>query len=322
MPSKRWVVGAEDDGAPLGAIVARLRAAREQPADGEDEIAEGRVFVGGRRATADARVRAGDLVEVWDRRRPPRGGPHRADREAAPRAQGAGGAPPGAVPTIEPLILARAGEVVLVAKPAGLPTEPERRGGDSLVSRLAARARVRAAHASSRLDVEVSGVVACALGPRGAERLARARERGALRRVYLAIAGGRLEGSGGWESPVGGKPAVTRWSACARARDATWLELELVTGRTHQIREHAAAASAALLGDGAHGGTRRFAALDGAMVEVRRPMLHAAAALLDDGAGPPLEATWPAPDELRATWLALDGAAAAWEGWLPPWRRA
>lgn len=320
MASTRWVVGAEDEGVPVEAIVARLRAARGPRGDEGDEVAEGRVFVGGRRATVGTRVRAGDRVEIWDRRTAQPGDTRRGDAHGEPR-QIAGAAPPGAVPTVEPLILARAGEVVLAAKPAGLATEPERRGGDSLISRLAARARVRAAHAASRLDVDVSGVVACALGPRGAARLARAQEAGSLRRVYVAIAAGELRDAGTWEAAVGGKPAVTRWSALAHARGATWLELELVTGRTHQIREHAAAVGAALWGDAAHGGERRFAAHGGSMHEVRRPMLHAVAARLDDGAGPPLEASWPPPDDLRSTWLALDGAATAWEGWLPPWRR-
>ncbi len=304
MASTRWIVGAEDDGAPVAAILSRLTATRGELGDA---LAEGRVFVAGKRAAEGLAVHAGQLVEVWERRRLPKG------------AAAVSEAPADAV---QALVLARDGEVVLAAKPPGLATEPERRGDDSLVARLAAALRVRAVHAASRLDVDVSGVVACSLGPRGAARLARAKERGELRRVYLAIASGDVEGAGVWEAPVGGKPATTRWSGGVKARDATWLELELVTGRTHQIREHAAGAGSPLVGDVSHDGPRRFAGRDGAVHEVGRPMLHAtAAALLDRGPRPTLEATWPAPADMRATWLALDGAPTAWEGWVPPWRR-
>ena len=93
-------------------------------------------------------------------------------------------------------------------------------------------------------------------------------------------------------------------------------------GRPLKSGSVTAGAGSPLLGDGAHDGLRRFAGSDGAMHEVGRPMLHAtAAALLDRGPRPALEATWPAPADMRATWLALDGDPTAWEGWVPPWRR-
>jgi len=288
MARAKWIVASVDDGAPIERIAEHLRAPQA--------VAEGRVFIDGRRATPGERVQTGAVVELW-----------------AARVKSSADA-------VE--ILARDGEVLFAAKPAELATEPERRGGDALVGRLAVALGCPQVHAASRLDVGVSGVVACATGPQGTARLARAKQRGELRRVYLAIAGARLEGQGVWETPVDGKPATTRWAARASTARATWLELELVTGRTHQIRVHAAGAGAPLLGDRSHGGVRRLAAASGAMVEVRRPMLHgAAAALFEGGVAPALEAILPSPEDLRATWLALDGDAAAWEGWLPPWRR-
>ena len=49
-----------------------------------------------------------------------------------------------------------------------------------------------------------------------------------------------------------------------------------MTGRTHQIRIHAAAAGAPLLGDVAHGGPRRLVRSDGGVVTIDRVGLHAA----------------------------------------------
>lgn len=295
MANAVWIVAPEDDGAAVEVIAARIERSG-------DPVAEGRVFVGGRRAAAGLVLRAGDRVELWRSR----GATARAGAPASPRTR------------IE--VAARDGEVLFAVKPADLATEPERRGGDALVTRLAADLGGRRVHAASRLDAGVSGLVACATGPRGAARLAAAKEHGQLRRVYVAIASGVITGTGLWEGDVEGKPASTRWRARAAARGATWLELELITGRTHQIRVHAAAAGAPLLGDAAHGGPRRIATTRGSMIELRRPMLHAAAAaLLDRGARPALAAVLPPPDDLRSTWLALDGDPAAWEGWLPPW---
>lgn len=289
MANAIWIVASSDEGAPVEAIAGRMGAA-------ERDVAAGRVFVDGRRAAPGQVVRAGERVELW-----------RA-RSSAPSSAEA------------PAIASRSGDVLLAVKPAGLATEPERRGEDALVTRLAASLRVPRVHAASRLDAGVSGLVACAVGARGAARLAAAREHGQLRRVYVAIAAGALEGEGTWDAPVGGKPALTRWIARGIARGATWLELELVTGRMHQIREHAAGAGVPLLGDAQHGGPRRIATARGAIVEPRRPLLHAAAAaLLDRGATPALAAVLPPPDDMRAAWLALDGEPSAWEGWKPPW---
>jgi 23S rRNA pseudouridine1911/1915/1917 synthase len=70
-----------------------------------------------------------------------------------------------------------------------------------------------------------------------------------------------------------GKRAVTRFSVLARAEDAAFLDVELLTGRTHQIRAHLADQGWPLFCDALYGGTRREG--PGAPERVRR----AAAAL-------------------------------------------
>jgi 23S rRNA-/tRNA-specific pseudouridylate synthase len=99
------------------------------------------------------------------------------------------------------------------------------------------------------------------------------------------------------------------------------LELELVTGRTHQIRAHASGAGAPILGDRAHGGLRRITHASGRTVDVGRPMLHAMAAALEEAGSAAFAAVDPAPEDLREVWRTLDGDPAAWEGWRPPWER-
>ncbi len=296
MANARWIVALADAGRTVDEIVLRLGA------PGKGAIADQRAFLNGARAIGGAKVATGDVVECWSERR--------ARSERAPVAAEVG-------------VLAREGAVLLAHKPALLPTEPERRGADALVTRLAKSLGVPSVHAASRLDVGVSGVVACATGPEGTRRLAEAKARGDLRRVYVAIVAGAHDGEGRWDSPIEGRAAATAWRAIASARGATWLEIELITGRTHQIRLHASRAGAPLFGDRAHGGPGRIAHASGKTEDVGRPLLHAIAAGLFEGSadGPVIGAVDPPPDDLRAAWLALDGSPSAWEGWRPPWER-
>jgi 23S rRNA-/tRNA-specific pseudouridylate synthase len=66
---------------------------------------------------------------------------------------------------------------------------------------------------------------------------------------------------------------------------ATLLWLEPETGRTHQLRVHAAAAGLALLGDRHYGGAPRIVLPDGSVHGARRTMLHCARVSLPDPAG-------------------------------------
>jgi 23S rRNA-/tRNA-specific pseudouridylate synthase len=85
-----------------------------------------------------------------------------------------------------------------------------------------------------------------------------------------------------------------------------------VTGRTHQLRVHAAAAHTPLLGDTTYGGPRRLLAADGSVHSVPRVALHAAAVELVH-AGQPLRVEAPFPADLVALWESLGGSAAVWQ---------
>jgi 23S rRNA pseudouridine1911/1915/1917 synthase len=294
--SRRWTVRA-GDGATVADVLAKMGAG--------SAATEGRAFVGGRRLSPGDAIAPGDELEVHDAR----------DLEGV----------------AEVTILARRGGVVIADKPAGLATTPDRRGGRSLIGDLAKALGVEAArvHPASRLDVGVSGVVVCCLDDAAIRAVERAREDGAYARVYLAIASARVEGEGVWDAPIGvvrrggrsipaangrdPRPAATRFSALAHARGATLLRLEPITGRTHQLRVHAAHAHAPLFGDRDHGGPRALTDAKGRVSPLERVALHALSVRLPAGDGDVIAAESPVPAALRALWNGLDGDDRAWD---------
>jgi len=133
-------------------------------------------------------------------------------------------------------------DLIVVDKPAGVPVQATRQAATNA---LEARLGARALH---RLDLEASGLVV--LAKRDVALCITD-----LLRGYLALASGRVaRDEGRWTSPVAGKPAATRFRVLERLAQATLLECELETGRTHQIRVHARAAHHPLVGDTRHGG--------------------------------------------------------------------
>ncbi|HSU37962.1 MAG TPA: RluA family pseudouridine synthase, partial [Polyangiaceae bacterium] len=290
-----------------GALLARLAP------NVADALAEGRVFVGGRRATdAALRLTPGVVVEVH-----------------------AGRAPSGRV-----TLLAEHSGLVFVNKPAGVATEPDHAGvAGSLVELVARELALPRGdlHAVSRLDVGVSGVVTFARNAAGRELAAELRARGAFARRYVALAAGVPEPpEGTWDSALARRPrasershdprpAETRYATVARASrvvvtgpgraqvelEPALLALSPVTGRTHQLRVHAARAKVPLFGDGAYGGAQRLVLPNGSVRALSRVFLHAAWVELELGSER-LRVAAPAPDELLALWSDCGGAPDAW----------
>jgi 23S rRNA pseudouridine1911/1915/1917 synthase len=298
MTAIRWIVGPKD-GSTVREVLARARA------DGE-AVREGRVFVGMRRVRRDdERVHDGDVVEI---------APPRAPRTDAVR------------------VVAQARDWVAVDKPAGIPTIADHAGAAHALVALVARSlgiREGALHATSRLDRDVSGVVVFARTTAAARRLARARAEGVYERRYVAIASkAPTDDQGTWNAPIGrardprlravggrdATTATTRYVVCARApTGAALLAIAPVTGRTHQIRVHAAHAGAALIGDRAYGGPQRLTLPTGRVVEPRRIALHAARVIVPDERGARVVASAPVPAELADLWSLLGGDSKAWD---------
>jgi len=221
------------------------------------------------------------------------------------------------------VVLFSSPDLVLVGKPVGIATEPDksRRSSlrDQVASWLAARGeRGKIPHAVSRLDINVSGVVTFAISARGKELSARAKEGGQLARRYVALAEGTLTGKGLLETAVEGRPAQTSFRVIGEAQAGRSRVALLVfgprTGRSHQIRIHSSSAGAPLLGDRKYGGSTSIADRKGAVHGIERILLHAASVHVRLGldTDPPGWIDDPVPDDLLALWSALDGAPEAW----------
>ena len=218
--------------------------------------------------------------------------------------------------------------LLVVVKPTGLATTAPR-GGDSLTRRLE-EARGVLLHPSSRLDAEVTGLVTYAKSKRAIAALKKVRAEGRYHRGYLAIAArAPHEREGVWEASIAIDPRDPKlrvvsetgervqWAKTSyRVREVlehvSVLWLTPHTGRTHQLRVHAAHAGSPLLGDVRYGGQRRVVLPDGRVIAARRTMLHCTWLKLPavEGRGA-LEIRAEVPRDMRALWTSLGGSEEA-----------
>lgn len=164
-------------------------------------------------------------------------------------------------------------EAIVIDKPAGLPVDTPRRGGDSISSRLdelkcGFRRPPTPMH---RLDTDTSGCLLFARTPKARSRFQQAFETHAVEKYYLAVIGAEIaEEAGvidvplakrssalaGWKmnSDPHGLTATTRWRRLAVQGGSTLVEFQPLTGRTHQIRAHAREAfGSGIVGDRVYG---------------------------------------------------------------------
>ena len=171
--------------------------------------------------------------------------------------------------TLEDIILFVDGEAIVIDKPAGLPVDTPRAGGTSIESRIEELSLgfKRPPVPMHRLDRDTSGCLLFARNPKARARFQQAFETGAVAKSYLAVVDKEIDGDeglidlpvakvssekGGWRMVVdeAGKSAATRWRKLATADGQTLVEFKPTTGRTHQIRVHAARGlGAAIVGD-------------------------------------------------------------------------
>ncbi len=215
--------------------------------------------------------------------------------------------------------------LLVLDKPAGLLAVPGR--GPDKQDCLSARAQAlwpdaRVVH---RLDMATSGLFLMARGDALQSQLSRAFAERAVDKRYVAVVAGELpppEGAGGWaeiDLPLAadwpnrplqkvdgehGRPSRTRWRVLAHdpAAGTTRLELEPVTGRTHQLRVHMAAIGHPILGDGKYGGAEAF--LD-SMDLPKQLHLHARRIMVPNVFGTTLDITAPLPPHMKDSWKQL-----------------
>jgi 23S rRNA pseudouridine1911/1915/1917 synthase len=197
-------------------------------------------------------------------------------------------------PTDAPRVIFQDEHLLVLSKPAWLPTTaPDHR--PTLVSwARQADSRAPRMHPSSRLDSPVTGVVVLGRSTLGIQSLLQSRRDEKYLRQYIAIAvGSTLDPpSGVWSWSIGvhprtsslrmvscadaAKPARTRYRVVQSWGECMLMECQPQTGRTHQIRVHCAHAGVPLLGDVDYGAPRRITLPTGRVVTAGRVMLHCA----------------------------------------------
>jgi len=239
-------------------------------------------------------------------------------------------------------VLHRDAALLMLYKPAGLPTTSPNQ--EPCLAQCAEQLDPRAPHlhASSRLDAEVTGVVTFARTRRAIAGLLEARRLGRYERYYLALASAAPEPSAGeWHFRIDRDPrdprrrvsaarestrgvaAATRYRLLHPQPSAALMLLMPQTGRTHQLRVHAARAGLPLLGDRHYGGPSQRVLPDGRVLRAGRVMLHCARVRLpnlarDEGTLLTIDAA--VPDDFRTLWQKLGGDAALLEpaAWVLP----
>lgn len=172
-------------------------------------------------------------------------------------------------------------EALVVDKPAGLPVTAVRDGSLSVENHLDSlrfgfQRRPQIVH---RLDRDTSGCLLLARNPKAHKRFSAAFEAGQVEKVYWAVvapAPTAAEGvidlplakvssrEAGWRMVADpqGKPSRTQWRKLAEADGRALIEFRPETGRTHQIRVHAATGlDAPIVGDPVYGGAAKGAML-------------------------------------------------------------
>lgn len=165
----------------------------------------------------------------------------------------------------EPRLLADEKQYSVWVKPAGLLAQGTQDGDHCALLRIAEVNLQREAFLVHRLDREAAGLMliahtgkaAAALSALFAAQDAAAR----IRKLYRVEVKGAAPEHGEIAEPLDGKPALTRFSRVSydAARNTSVLEVELVTGRKHQIRRHCAHSGFPVLGDPAYGEDNRDA---------------------------------------------------------------
>ena len=176
-----------------------------------------------------------------------------------------------------------------------------------------------------RIDRDTSGLVVVAKNDFAHERLAAQFADHSAHRSYVCLIHGNFkEDSGTIDAPIGrhptdrkrmavvpnGRRAVTHWQVIERYGDATFLRVELETGRTHQIRVHMAYQKHPILGDPVYGSTApKLGLYSQALHGYRLTFKHPAT-----GEGMTFSAPLPEDFQTALRRLSQNGEIPIWEG--------
>ncbi|MEM9085617.1 MAG: RNA pseudouridine synthase [Pseudomonadota bacterium] len=212
-----------------------------------------------------------------------------------------------------PEILFEDGEALVINKPASLPIDRPRKGGECLEDHLDALKLgfQRAPTPVHRLDTDTSGCLLLARNPKALKRFNKAFEERLVTKTYLAVLAGHPPGENGtirlklakisseakgWRMIAAkkGKAAVSHWELVQELGKHSVIRFTPETGRTHQLRIHALKGlGAPLLGDPIYGSENQRGKGAG------RTMLHASRIVLPREGKPAIEAHAPLPEDFR-----------------------
>jgi tRNA pseudouridine32 synthase/23S rRNA pseudouridine746 synthase len=196
------------------------------------------------------------------------------------------------------------GEAIVLDKPAGLPVDAPRRGGDSIAARIGELkcGFKRPPTPMHRLDTDTSGCLLLARTPKARAQIQKAFEARQVEKYYVAVVAAEIsEGEGvidmpltkrssaeaGWRMVADehGDTATTHWRRLLVRDGSTMVEFRPVTGRTHQIRVHAREAfGTGIVGDRVYG-------IPGGPM-----LLHASRIVIPREGKPAIDVTAPLPD--------------------------
>jgi len=173
---------------------------------------------------------------------------------------------------VAPKILFRGKRFLVINKPAGLPVHAGRAGGKSVEDFFPEWRQGRdGPWPAHRLDQYTAGCLVIALKKSALLAAQGLFAGGGAEKTYWAVVRGvpgaqsgvidlplaKITTGQAWKMQPGPKdapPAITAWRVMARGAGISWLEFSPKTGRTHQIRAHAAAIGHPMIGDAIYGG--------------------------------------------------------------------
>jgi 23S rRNA pseudouridine955/2504/2580 synthase len=265
----------------------------------------GRIRVNGNKAEGNQRLETWQVVRF----------PKEAKEERAPRTK----VELPSKSSLMSLVIHEDDRMFVINKPAGLAVQGGSGITHSVDGMLLAWEEGRRPKLVHRLDRDTSGVLVIARTPAAARQLSEAFRDHTLDKIYWAVLVGVPEKKQGeiklaigkgeeherekMRVDADGKPSVSRYKILDTvANTASLVEMEPLTGRTHQLRVHAAAIGHPILGDGKYGGRAAFLHT---MELPRQLHLHARSLTLPQPKGGKLTVEAPLPAHMQQTLSAL-----------------
>ena len=288
----------------------------------QKKMRKGEVRLDGKRVKGKERLDAGQIIRVPPFAAPAAGAPKKKEGRRLTDAE---------TREVQSWVLYRDDDVIVINKPAGLPTQGgtgQTRHLDGMLDglRFDGKYRPRLVH---RLDKDTSGALVLGRSPKAAAALVEGFKSRETDKRYFALVKGipsppegriklRMEkapikGNERMVVSPEGKHSVTDYMLVDKAQPAAaWLALKPLTGRTHQLRLHCAEMGHPIIGDGKYGGAEAF--LSGSIS--KKMHLHSYMVRFPHPDGGTVTVTAPLSEHMQATFEMLGFSLSDYEDQL------